>query len=396
MEGFDRLKREVIDVGLCTFCGTCVGVCKSESLSIKYEIEEPELLKSCDNCGLCWQACPGKDVNFPNLEKMLFGKERDLENESNFGILRKCYKGYATNEEIREFCTAGGIVSALLMYGFELGVIDGAVVAGMDDDLSYRAVPKVIMGTGEVLSTASSKYMAVPNNAVLNIVRKRGLKKIAIVGCPCHVQALRKMFLSKKFKDLTQRIVFIIGLFCGINYYFKATEHLIAEHLGVPLDRVGKLEYTRSEFSGEFFKVTTKNGVIKSVTSPQRRNFFLTFQRDRCQMCMDFTSELADISIGGFFHPNIVRGSPGWSAIISRTKEGDKILYGAKKNKFIEIFPIKEMIMLNNIGFEFKKHGAIYHLIERRRHNWPVPNYHYPIEVKIIKRKVVFNHPHVT
>ena len=46
--GFNNLKRDVINTGLCTACGTCVGVCVSKAIIIDYETDEEHKLISED------------------------------------------------------------------------------------------------------------------------------------------------------------------------------------------------------------------------------------------------------------------------------------------------------------------------------------------------------------
>ena len=61
-----------------------------------------------------------------------------------------------------------------------------------------------------------------------------------------------------------------------------------------------------------------------------------TCVRKSCNICMDFTSELSDISVGSV-------GSPeGWSTVIIRTDKGLELLENAEKDKYIETKPLPE------------------------------------------------------
>jgi len=33
--------------------------------------------------------------------------------------------------------------------------------------------------------------------------------------------------------------------------------------------------------------------------------------------------------------------------------------------------------LINSLGFENKKHGNVFRLMQRQRYGWPTPNYHY-------------------
>ena len=118
--GFQNLKEEVIDTGLCTGCGTCVGVCTFNAISMDYEADEPEpiLTGSCTNCGMCYDVCPGKNIPLPQLDKQFLGKERDFEND-HLGVYKYCGRGYAKNDDVRGTSSSGGMISSLLICALE-------------------------------------------------------------------------------------------------------------------------------------------------------------------------------------------------------------------------------------------------------------------------------------
>ena len=58
--------------------------------------------------------------------------------------------------------------------------------------------------------------------------------------------------------------------------------------------------------------------------------------RKNCNICMDFTSELSDISVGS------VGSEEGWSTIIVRTDKGLELVKNAEKDNYIETKPIEE------------------------------------------------------
>lgn len=97
MTGFDKLNREIVSIGLCTDCGTCVGVCPNKCLEMDYELEEPQRVKRClPGCNLCWEVCPGRDVPMLAFERMLFGRERGAD-EMLLGIGETFVKCHAVD-----------------------------------------------------------------------------------------------------------------------------------------------------------------------------------------------------------------------------------------------------------------------------------------------------------
>ena len=75
IKDFSILENKIISKGLCTACGTCVGVCPEGILDIGWVDgdAEPYLAKSpCPGCGICVEVCPGKDIPLLQLEDMVF------------------------------------------------------------------------------------------------------------------------------------------------------------------------------------------------------------------------------------------------------------------------------------------------------------------------------------
>ena len=75
MQKTKKTIEEVLNSGLCTGCGTCVGLCpKSAIYMIKTkEGYIPKLNKSeCVNCGICFEVCPGFSIDFRKLNFSIF------------------------------------------------------------------------------------------------------------------------------------------------------------------------------------------------------------------------------------------------------------------------------------------------------------------------------------
>ena len=381
---FGNLQRSVIKPGLCTLCGTCVGVCPTKGIIVNFDQEEPELVGECNACGICYSSCPGKEIPLSNLDKALFGRDRSVVENERFGIVKTYLKGYATDLSIRNAGASGGIATALLVCALEQGIIDAAIVVSTPTNNPWRAKPKIATTPSDIIHAAQSKYVMVPVNSLLNEAVQKGFKKLGIIGCPCHIHALRKMQIHKKPRNITSKIKILLGLFCGTNYSFHATEHILKEWIGLPFDHVIKLEYRGGPQSQDLC-VTTAEGKIIRIPWVQYRPFMTAFQRDRCLMCYDWSAELSDVSIGDMFafEMTTLNKIPRWSGVIVRTKEGENLIDDAKRRNYIKVHMAKEEEFLRNVGFEEKKHGAAYRLIQRKKHGWPTPNYGYSIQLKI-------------
>lgn len=379
MGAFTALWSEVIKKGLCTACGTCIGVCPRGSIIFDFELEHPRLMGECEGrCSICYDVCPGKDVPLPDLDRMVFGRERDVVRE-NAGISRSYFKGYASDPEIRAVGTSGGCSSALLIYMLKEGIIDCAVVAGMSRGNPWRAESRIATTATEVMDAAKSKYVIFPHNAALSEVAKGNFRKVGFIGLPCHVQAVRKIQLLGKPRKVSERIKFVLGIVCAWNFSFKATEHMVREGANIAsLDEVTELLY-RGKRENTGTEITTRSGRTVTISETERRRYSFGFIRDRCLMCYDWAAELADISLADLYDATGTYKTPSWSTIAVRTKIGDRLVKEAVRAGYIKLFPIEETSFLTNVGFEWKKHGSVHRLIERRNFGWPTPNYGYQV-----------------
>jgi len=160
---FDKLQGEVIDSGLCCSCGTCVSACPLGHLTIplgEVGSEKKTGGDNCpDNCYICFEACPGRDLPFSEMEQMIFGRRRgDDPNEQMFGIYKQHMVTHAVDDQIHQTGVAGASVSALLINGLETGFLDAAIVAGYDKEKPWQVRPFLVTEREGVLAAARSKY----------------------------------------------------------------------------------------------------------------------------------------------------------------------------------------------------------------------------------------------
>lgn len=384
-KGYDDLILDVLGKGLCCGCGTCVGVCPTGSLVISYgeppdfDAEpQPKLVGECNDCSLCYDLCPGKEVPLQEIDQFLFGRHRDLENEP-LGIYQNIFAGYAKNAGLRKKGASGGAATAILLYALEAGVIDGAIVAQKHPEYPWRFVPTIATKGEEIIQAASSKYCVVPTNAVLGeVVNGLGLKKVGVMGCPCHIEAIRKMQISSRPRKIAEAIKLTVSLFCATNFLYQATKHILFEECGIAdLNDVGELVYRGGEMPKHFI-VTTVDGAQRKVDLfPSYLNYFFPFQSERCSMCYDWSGEVADIAVGDLWEPFTRPNEPGWNAIIARTQAGMNVIIDAGKKGYLFARKSYAEYTIASIGCECKKHGHAYNLSWRKRHGWAVPNYGY-------------------
>jgi coenzyme F420 hydrogenase subunit beta len=204
----------------------------------------------------------------------------------------------------------GGVVTALLCYALEKGVIDGALVAGKGD-LPWMPKPTIATTKEEIIAAAGTKYTINPVVSVLkDAVREHGLEKVAVVGTPCQMYAVQKMKLYPfGARHIPDKIALTVGIFCTENFSYAGLKTIIEDHCKVPIDQVTKMEIGKGKF---WIKGA------KDVAIPIKETH--KYEQDSCHVCSDLTAEFADISTGSIGTPD------GWSTTFARSTKGNDLL----------------------------------------------------------------------
>lgn len=362
--------------GLCTGCGTCISICPREAISMTIDNDRyiyiPQLNHDkCANCGICYNACPGHGVDFKDLNLHVFGKEPD---NVLIGNYISCYIGNAVSYDIRYNSSSGGIITALLIFSLENGLIDGAIVTRMRKD-TLEPESFIARTKEEIIDASKSKYCPVPVNVVLkDIIKKNDNERFAIVGLPCHIQGLRKaQMLNSKLRE---KIVMCIGLFCAHTDNFLATRFTLYKY-GIKEKDISSIEYRGRGWPGSM-SIELKNGDVKIIPYKKYMKMFHGcnfFTPRRCLLCNDATCELADIVFGDAW--NIEDSKLGSSILISRTKYGENLLIcmdNMKKTKLAEtnieniVTSQKGLIYNKKIGFKLRM--AILKIVGKKTPNF--------------------------
>lgn len=313
----ESLARSVVSVGKCVGCGACVVVCPFNCL--EYGEEKPVLARECNACGVCAQICPQFKVAQSKAEEFVFGRKRKTEEE--FGVYRRIAVAQASNDGVLKVCQDGGVATALLLFALENGLIDGAVVAGKSGKKPMYPVPKLATTAQEILECAGTKYSYSPN--VLTLIEAVKQKRIAFVGTPCQIHAIRKMQMAG-LKKWTGSMKLLIGLMCSECFtYEELMEKYIHKKLGVDLSNIRKMN-----IRGKML-VSLETGV-KAIPLAEIK----LYARRSCGFCGDFSSELADISVGGL-------GLDGWTFVVLRTEAGEELFEGAEKALVLRTRPVE-------------------------------------------------------
>jgi len=367
----------IVQCGLCTGCGTCAGICPLEAVVMKKSkgLMFPKILNGkCNCCRLCVDSCPGHEVNFEDLSSGIFEKQTE---DRLLGNFLRCYIGHSNDKHIRCNSSSGGIVTELLIFALERRMIDGALVVGMNKNQPLTPQPFVARTKEEVLSASNSKYCPVSINEALKQVMKED-GRFAVVGLPCHIHGIRKA--ERVSRTLQKRIVLHIGLLCSRTANFIGTEFLL-EKMRIRKEHVIELSYRGKEWPGSM-SVKLSNGSNFSIPCrgwnaywPIFSSFFFTPMR--CIMCPDHTNELADISLGDAWLPELKHERYGESIIVTRTKTAENLLAFAMAQGSITIKSVKpEKVKQSQAEpLRFKKNDLRLRLAILKSIGYRVPNF---------------------
>ncbi len=154
--------------------------------------------------------------------------------------------------------------------------------------------------------------------------------KLAYVGLPCQLQALRKLqlFSSEMEQSWMHSVELAIGLFCRENWAYTCLRALVEDDYGIKLSDVDKFDIKKGKM------LLYRGGeVLQEIPLPETKPYV----RAACEVCLDFSAELADLSVGAVGTP------PGYSTVIVRTRQGMELLRAAEQEGYVEVRHISEV-----------------------------------------------------
>jgi len=276
-----------------------------------FHLEEELGLDDCGHgqkgCTSCTRACPRFRDWETEADRHLFARERRPDEMS--GVYKDILLTRASDDAVHTVGQDGGLVSAILIWCLENGVIDGALTSHLEHDGSWKAVPAVATDRESVLAGAGSRYTYSANTLAIPEALDRGLSSLALVGMSCQT-SIGPVMWHRKVGKVGKPIKLNIGLLCS-----KSFDDSIFEELFLAKYRLRKEDMVKMNIKG-VFQIWMRNGDYHEVNLKECH----AWTREGCDYCPDFAAEHADISTGGIGENN------DWTLTIVRTELGRQVI----------------------------------------------------------------------
>jgi coenzyme F420 hydrogenase subunit beta len=282
-------------------------------------LAEAEPRSLCTDCGVsrmanpkvCGSACQFIAPDYEAMEAKVHGRARDEKrtDEMHFGPFQNMLR--ARMKIPLEGAQWTGITTRIAERLLETNAVDAVLTMAPDAADPWKPVPVLVTNAGDLAKCRGMRMGYAPLLALLEPAIAQGFKRLAIIGIPCQIYALRRLEAELGFEKL-----YVIGTPCSDN---TTTEnfHTFLDLLDEKPETITYLEF-RADYHVELRFTDGRTREIPFLQLPISklpRDFFpLT-----CRTCVDYTNVLADITVG-------YMGGQGQQWLIVRNDRGAELL----------------------------------------------------------------------
>lgn len=272
----------------------------------------------CTDCGVsrmaeparCATACQFIRPDYAAAERRVHGRARALQgDELFFGVHARMLRARLKNP--RPGAQWTGITTRLAERLLEAGAVDAVLAMAPDPADRWKPVPVLVTKPEAMAEVRGMRMGHAPLLALLEPARARGYRRIALIGIPCQVHALRQLEAELGFESIR-----VIGTPCSDN----TTTERFHQFLALLSDRPETIRYLefradyRVELRYDDGRVETRPFLSLPISDLPPDFFPIT-----CRTCVDYTNALADITVG-------YMGGSGDQWLIVRNARGAELL----------------------------------------------------------------------
>jgi coenzyme F420 hydrogenase subunit beta len=283
------------------------------------QFSEPVPRALCTDCGIsrssqpkrCGSACQFISPDYPALEAAVHGRARDVNrpDEVHFGPHVKLLR--ARMAKPREGAQWTGITTRIGERLLETGAVDAVLTVAADPSDRWKPIPVLVTKAEDMASARGMRMGYAPVLALIEPALKLGYRRLAVIGIPCQVYALRALEAELQLEKLI-----VVGTPCSDN---TTTEqfHGFLKLLSDQPETITYLEF-RADYHVELRFSDGRKKEIPFLMLPISKlpsDFFpLT-----CRTCVDYTNVLSDITVG-------YMGGTGEQWLIVRNAQGSALV----------------------------------------------------------------------
>lgn len=251
----------------------------------------------CTDCGVsrmvdpgaCGAACQFIRPDYPALEAQAHGRAaKSVGDERFFGVSAAMYR--AALNPPRSGAQWTGLTTRFAERLLETGTVDAVLTMVPDATDRWRPCPAMITAPAEMAQARGMRMGYAPLLALLEPARSAGHRRIAVIGIPCQIYALRALEANLGFER-----IYVIGTPCSDNTTTQNFHSFLARLTDAP-ETVTYLEF-RADYHVELrFSDGGKQLIpfLKLPLADLPSDFFPT----TCRTCVDYTNRLADVTVG--------------------------------------------------------------------------------------------------
>ncbi|MEL7181093.1 MAG: Coenzyme F420 hydrogenase/dehydrogenase, beta subunit C-terminal domain [Pseudomonadota bacterium] len=261
------------------------------------QFRDPAPRGLCTDCGVsrmadpsaCGKACQFIKPDYPQAEATIHGRPANSDSDERFfGVTQAMYRAALT--PAREGAQWTGLTTRFAERLLETGAVDAVLTMIPDKTDTWRPRPAIITDAADMKHARGMRMGYAPLLALLEPARAAGHRKIAVIGIPCQIYALRAMEADLGFDR-----IYVIGTPCSDNTTTENFHSFLARLTDAP-ETVTYLEF-RADYHVELRFTDGSQRLIPFLKLPLSdlpADFFPT----TCRTCVDYTNRLADITVG--------------------------------------------------------------------------------------------------
>jgi len=252
----------------------------------------------CTDCGIsrtadpgrCGRACQFIAPDYEGLEQQIHGRSRTLtsEDERLFGVHQAMHRAWRVPSV--PDAQWSGITTLIGECLLRSKSVSAVLCVGPDPDDKWRPQPRLITRAEDMAGCRGMRMGYAPLLSLLEPAVAAGHRRVAVIGIPCQVYALRALE-----HELGLEALYVVGTPCSDNTttaHFHQFLALLDDHP----ERISYLEFMPDYHVELRFEQGGKRRIpfLQLPIADLPSDFFpLT-----CRTCVDYTNSLADITVG--------------------------------------------------------------------------------------------------